>query len=423
MRNANPIGELLRVDAVEWRSLQEMGEFVRGKRFVKTDITSSGTPCIHYGELYTHFGISAKEAKSFLDAEFASKLRYARPGDVIIVAAGETIEDIGNGVAWLGKDDIVIHDACFAYRSKLNPAYVSYFLRTKAFKEQIKRQVSSGKISSINSSGLGKASIPIPYPQNLEKSLEIQAEIVRILDKFTELTAALAAELVGELAARRKQYNHYRNQLLRFEDGEVEWKSLRDVAEVRSGWGFPIAEQGRKEGEYPFYKVSDMNTAGNETTMTKANSYIDGAAAKRLGVKVAPPGTVIFPKIGAAVATNKKRLLSVASAYDNNVMGLIPGKAIGSRFLFYWMQTINLSKLANDSGAVPSIRKSEMEEMLVPVPRHEEQSRIVAIIEKLDALFQSIAESLPREIDLRQKQYDYYRDLLLSFPKPEDAKN
>lgn len=135
MRGANLFGELLHEGAVEWRSLQEIGEFVRGKRFIKTDIISSGIPCIHYGELYTHFGISAKEAKSFLDAELASKLRFAKHGDVIIVAAGETIEDIGNGMAWLGEDDVVIHDACFAYRSKLNPVYVSYFLRTKAFKE------------------------------------------------------------------------------------------------------------------------------------------------------------------------------------------------------------------------------------------------------------------------------------------------
>jgi len=104
--------------------------------------------------MYTHFGISAKNAKSFLDAELASKLRCANRGDVVIVAAGETVEDIGKGTAWLGGDDVVIHDACFAYKSKLNPAYISYFLRTKNFKEQIKKHVSSGKISSINSSGL-----------------------------------------------------------------------------------------------------------------------------------------------------------------------------------------------------------------------------------------------------------------------------
>jgi type I restriction enzyme S subunit len=149
---------------------------------------------------------------------------------------------------------------------------------------------------------------------------------------------------------------------------EVEWKPLVEVTEVRSGWGFPHAYQGKVKGTYPFYKVSDMNILGNETTMDSANNYIDDTVVKRLGVSPAPAGTIIFPKIGAAVATNKKRLLSLPSAYDNNVMGLIPSEKIISRFLFYWMQTINLSTLANDSGAVPSIRKSSMETHVVPIP-------------------------------------------------------
>ena len=194
---------------VEWKALGAIGDFARGKRFVKADLVSEGTPCIHYGEMYTHYGIWANKAKSFLNAELASRLRTASHGDVIIVAAGETIQDIGNGTAWLGKDNIVIHDACFSFKSKLNPRYVSYFLRTSHFKEQIKRNISSGKISSINSNSLSQAKIPIPCPENPKKSLEIQAEIVRILDAFTELAAELAAELATELAARKKQYNYY----------------------------------------------------------------------------------------------------------------------------------------------------------------------------------------------------------------------
>jgi type I restriction enzyme M protein len=212
MSGTNFMEKLLDGDEVEWKTLGEIGNFIRGKRFVKTDLVTEGTPCIHYGEMYTHYGIWAKESKSFLDKELASKLRVANHGDVIIVAAGETIEDIGNGTAWLGKDDVVIHDACFSYKSKLNPKYVSYFLRTNLFKDQIKKSVSSGKISAINSTGLSKAKIPVPSPENPEKSLKIQAEIVRKLDAFTELTAGLTAELT----ARKMQYNYYRDLLLKF---------------------------------------------------------------------------------------------------------------------------------------------------------------------------------------------------------------
>lgn len=203
---------------------------------------------------------------------------------------------------------------------------------------------------------------------------------------------------------------------------EVDWKPLRDVAEVRSGWGFPNAFQGRVEGTYPFYKVSDMNIVGNEATMNSANNYIDGNTAKKLGISPAPAGTIIFPKIGAAVATNKKRILSLTAAYDNNVMGLIPSEKIMSRFLFYWMQTINLSTLANDSGAVPSIRKSEMELLLVPIPCPESPEKSLAIqaeIVRILDTFTALTAELTAELTARKKQYKYYRDQLLSFSDDE----
>jgi len=191
--------------------------------------------------------------------------------------------------------------------------------------------------------------------------------------------------------------------------------AMAEVAEIRSGWGFPNAYQGQPEGAYPFYKVSDMNLVGNETVMTTANNFIDEAAAKKLGVTPAPAGTVIFPKIGAAVATNKKRLLSMPSAYDNNVMGLIPGEQLNPRFLFFWMQTVDLTELAHDSGAVPSIRKSEMEQLQVPVPPLEEQARVVSILDKFDALANDLSSGLPAEIAARRQQYEHYRDRLLTF--------
>ncbi|MCK3682794.1 restriction endonuclease subunit S [Maribellus sp. YY47] len=195
---------------VEWKMLGEVGEFIRGKRFVKNDIVSEGVPCIHYGELYTHYKIWAKEAKSYLNPNLAAKLRVAHPGDVVIVSAGETIEDIGNGVAWLGDSDVVIHDACFAYSHKMNPKYVSYYLQTNLFRSQIKSSISSGKISSINAPGLSKAKIPIP-------PMEEQVRIVGILDKFDALVNDISVGLPAEIEARRKQYEYYRSKLLSFE--------------------------------------------------------------------------------------------------------------------------------------------------------------------------------------------------------------
>ena len=191
--------------------MSELGIFQRGKRFVKDDMISEGVPCIHYGEMYTYYGTWAKESKSFLSEELVERrnLRIAENGDVVIVAAGETIEDIGLGTAWLGNEGVVIHDACFSYRSTLNPKFVAYFTRTKQFHDQIKKHISSGKISAINARGLEKVLIPVPSPEEQER-------IVTILDKFDILTSSISEGLPKEIELRKKQYEYYRDLLLTF---------------------------------------------------------------------------------------------------------------------------------------------------------------------------------------------------------------
>ncbi|WP_312994279.1 restriction endonuclease subunit S [Chryseobacterium flavum] len=196
---------------VEWKKINEIGTFQRGKRFVRTDMLPEGIPCIHYGEMYTHYGTWANKAKSYLNKDLVQrkKLRVADKGDVIIVAAGETIEDIGKGTAWLGEEGIVIHDACFSYKSPLNSKYLAYFTRTIQFHDQIKRNISSGKISAINEKGFNKVIIPVPLPQEQER-------IVNLLDEYNIATQAILKELQNEIELRNKQYEYYRNLLLTF---------------------------------------------------------------------------------------------------------------------------------------------------------------------------------------------------------------
>lgn len=196
---------------VEWKFLDDIGEFQRGKRFVKTDLLSEGIPTIHYGEMYTHYGVWANKTISFVSEELviSKKLRTAKKGDVVIVAAGETIEDIGRGTAWLSDEEVVIHDACFSFRSPLNSKYLAYFTRTRQFHDQIRKHISSGKISAINSKGLSKVIIPVP-------SKEKQERIVYILDMIDVLTTSISEGLHKEIELREKQYEYYRDMLLTF---------------------------------------------------------------------------------------------------------------------------------------------------------------------------------------------------------------
>lgn len=206
--------KLFDIKNVESKTFGEIGSFLRGRRFVKDDMIKEGVPCIHYGEMYTYYNIYTDKTKAFLDSELAKKLRVAHAGDVVIVAAGETVEDIGQGVAWFGNSDVVVHDACYIFSHNLNPKYVSYFLRTRQFHSQIKRFISSGKISSINSNGLEKAKIPIPSKKEQER-------IVAILDNFNALVNDNSIGLPAEIAARKKQYEYYREKLLTFKEKEV----------------------------------------------------------------------------------------------------------------------------------------------------------------------------------------------------------
>ncbi len=171
----------------------------------------------------------------------------------------------------------------------------------------------------------------------------------------------------------------------------MEWKTLQlgEFCTISGGFGFPHSHQGRKNEKYPFYKVGDMNSEGNEVYMTKHNNSISEDDVKTLKAKTYPAGTIIFPKIGAAIATNKKRILSKPSTVDNNVMVLVPNKDVDTKYLYYYMQGFDLNKWANKS-ALPSIRKSDVETTQIPLPFKDgkpdlaEQKRIA---DKLDKVF------------------------------------
>lgn len=201
---------------VEWKTLGEIGTLKTGRRFVRTDIQECGVPCFHYGDLYTFYGISTTHTKGYLSRELAKKLRFAQTNDIIIVCAGENDMDIGVGVAWLGEEPAVVHDACCILHHNQNPRYISHFLRTHNYHLQIKKYVKNGKISSLPVSGLEKAIIPIPYPNDREKSLKEQERIASILDKFDTITNSISEGLPKEIELRQKQYEYYRDMLLTF---------------------------------------------------------------------------------------------------------------------------------------------------------------------------------------------------------------
>jgi type I restriction enzyme S subunit len=157
---------------------------------------------------------------------------------------------------------------------------------------------------------------------------------------------------------------------------------LAEVADIESGAGFPLHHQGKGEEQFPFLKVSDMNLPGNERCINRWNHSVSEVTRVEIRARVFSPGTVIFPKIGAAIATNKKRLLNIPSCVDNNVMGATPKPhSLVSEYLYHLFCATDLSLFASASNP-PSIRKSEVENWLVRIPTLNEQRRIVGLLDQ-----------------------------------------
>ena len=257
--------------------------------------------------------------------------------------------------------------------------------------------------------------IPIPCPDNTEKSLKIQTKIVRILDAFTKLTA----ELTSELTARKKQYNYYREQLLSFEEGKVEWKTLGEIGEVRMCKRI-FKDQTSDLGNIPFYKIGTFGKT--------PNSYITRELFEEYKAKYS------YPKVGevlisASGTIGRAVIFDGQDAYfqDSNIVWIENDeRKILNKYLFYFYQVADWNP--SDGGVIKRLYNENLKKVKIPIPYAEnpvkslaEQARIVSILDKFDVLTNSISEGLPHEIKLRQKQYEYYRDLLFSFPMQEQV--
>ncbi|PTW01324.1 type I restriction enzyme S subunit [Halanaerobium saccharolyticum] len=165
-------------------------------------------------------------------------------------------------------------------------------------------------------------------------------------------------------------------------------KTIGDVCEYMAGSTFPKNEQGNEKGDIPFYKVSDMNKF--RKYMGEANNYISEKTANDLNVKTCPSGTVIFPKLGQALLTNKRRVLSRNSAFDNNVAGLMANE-VDADFLYYFLLSLKFDALSNP-GTVPSLTKKAINSIDVIYPSLSEQKTIASILSSVDKSIENAVE-------------------------------
>ncbi|EFF0767399.1 restriction endonuclease subunit S [Escherichia fergusonii] len=383
---------------VEWKTLED----------ISIKISSGGTPKTGVSEFYdgdipwlrtqevNFCDIWDTEVKITESGVKNSSAKWIPKNCVIVAMYGATVGKIG-----INKIPMTTNQACANIQLNEEVAHYRYVFHFLCSQYTYIKSLGTGSQTNINAQIVKNIKIPIPCPDNPEKSLAIQSEIVRILDKFTALTA----ELTAELNMRKKQYNYYRDQLLSFEEGEVEWKTLGDLGENLDSKRKPITSGLREAGSIPYYGASGI--------VDYVKDYIfDG-------------DFLLISEDGAnLLARNTPIAFSISGkSWVNNHAHVIKFDSYAERrYVEYYLNSIDLSPYIS-GAAQPKLNKKNLESIRIPNPSPEDKERIVSILDKFDALTNSINEGLPREIELRQKQYEHYRDLLFSFPKPEAASN
>ena len=373
------IAHLLNGAEVEWKPLGEVAKVNKGVQLNKTKLKDEGKyPAYNGGKTYSGWtdDFNVEENTTIISQGGASA------GFVNFV----TTKFWANAHCYYIIPNLEI----------VNNRYLYQFLK---FQEKFFMNSQHGAgIPALAISKLNKHLIPVP-------PLSVQQEIVRILDKFTQLEA----ELEAELDCRKRQYEYYRDMLLSFNEvvgaktlifSDLQWKTLGEVAELKRGRVISKEYLYENIGEYPVYSSQTVNNGeiGKIKTFDFEQEAItwttDGANA----------GTVFY----------REGRFSIT-----NVCGLITIKNIqilNYKYLYYWL-SIEAKKHVYSGMGHPKLMSNQMEKIQIPIPPIEEQERIAGILDKFDTLVNSISEGLPREIELRRKQYEYYREKLLSFPK------
>lgn len=409
--------EQLCPDGVEYKTLGEIAtDIYRGSGIKRDQIRKTGTPCVRYGEIYTTYGIFFDSCVSYTDESLLTTKKYFEYGDILFAITGESVEDIAKSCAYVGHEKCLAGGDIVVLKHNEDPKYLSYALATADARKQKSFGKSKNKV--VHSSVPAIKSIKLPVPP-----LEVQREIVRILDNFTFLTTELAAEL----AARQKQYEYYRDLLLTFKpnestilnertnelelSGAIRWMKLGELCDVRDG-----THDSPKQTLHGKYLITSKNIKNGTIDYTGAYFISDEDFDKinlRSKVEI---NDILFTMIGTI---GEIGLVKNEPDYAIKNVGLIKtNNELLSRFLMHYLSSKQTKKyiINNKSkGSQSFLALGKLRNIPIPILETQKIEAIVDILDRFDTLCNDISSGLPAEIAMRQKQYEYYRDKLLTF--------
>ena len=321
---------------------------------------------------------------------------------------GETITVAGSGagagyVQYWDKPIFVCDAFSIKGNDSLNTKFIYYFL--SSIQEKIYATKKGGGVPHVHISSIDKFEIPVP-------PLPVQEEIVRILDTLTELQA----ELQAELQKRKQQYEYYRDKLLSFSDlgnwggrnVSVEWKKLGEIGKVCMCKRI-LKEQTFSTGDIPFFKIGTFGGS--------ADAYISKELFDEYVKKYSYPkkGDIL---ISAAGTIGRTVVFDGSPSYfqDSNIVWLKHDESVVLNSYLRYIYSLNPWAIST-GGTIARLYNDNILNAVIPVPPLAEQQRIVDILDRFDTLTTDITAGLPAEIEARRKQYEYYRDKLLTFKK------
>ena len=408
------IERLLDGAEVEWKPLGDVADIyggLTGKS--KSDFEHGNALFVSYKNIYNNYEVNSQELSKVKvsETEQQHKIEY---GDILFTGSSETAEEVAysSAVTTHFNEAVYLNSFSFGVRFhkdiELIPEFSKHLFRVSYMRKQLAKTASGVTRFNVSKTRFKKILIPIP-------PLSVQRKLVEILDKFTELEA----ELEAELDCRKRQYEYYRNKLLAFDMlntppeklNSINWLTIKDISKNISSGGTPRSNNATYYGgDIPWLRTQEVNFSDiwdTEVKITKEG--MDASSAKYI-----PANCVIIAMYGATVGRvgiNKIPLTTNQACANIEVDENIALY----RYVFHYLSSQYEYIRSLGAGSQTNINARIVKGLKIPIPPLSEQQRIVSILDKFDTLTSSISEGLPKEIELRRKQYEYYREQLLSF--------
>lgn len=369
-----------------------------------------------------------------------SKLKKANFNDILIATTSENIEDVGKCVVWLGNEEIGFSGDMYSYCTKENPKYIAYYFQTNKFQKQKEQKVTGTKLIRIHGDDMAKFSITLP-PR------VIQNKVVEVLDKFQDLLSDTQGLLPEEIEQRQKQYEYYREKLLTFDENMLErerergylsnsyLESLKEAGEIVGVSIFNIKKKNLGEvsdivlggtpnktkheywenGTIPWMSSGEVN----KKKIYSTDNFITQAGYDNSSATMVPANSTVIALAGQGKTRGLVARIKISLSTNQSLATLIPKDIIINDYMYYYLESQynKLREVSSGDGSRGGLNKEILKRYPIVIPPIPIQEQVVSILDKFDKLVNDINEGLPKEIELRQKQYEYYRERLLNFPK------